>query len=55
MPKITARRLFDDDKPDGYLESFREYTENNQEAVEWFLENHKQIQRIINFYNSGGF
>ncbi len=43
MPKVFARRPYEDDKPGGYLEGFRDYVNNNAPAVEWFLEHHKQI------------
>ncbi len=43
MPAVLPRRPYEDHKPKGYLESFNDYAANNQAAVEWFLENHKQI------------
>lgn len=30
-----------------YLESFNDWVNVNQESVEWFLENHKEIQHAI--------
>lgn len=36
-PKVIPRRPLDDDKPRGYLESDRDWVENNLEAVLWLL------------------
>lgn len=38
--KINPRRPLDDDEPDGYLESDRDWVDNNFDAVIEFLENH---------------
>lgn len=48
MPKVNARRPYDDDFPDGYLESLNCWYHNNEEAVEWFLENAERIRSILN-------
>ncbi|MFW9871715.1 MAG: hypothetical protein ACFFG0_01345 [Candidatus Thorarchaeota archaeon] len=37
-PKIKKRRPLDDDNPDGYQESDKDFVENNINAVLWFLE-----------------
>jgi len=39
-PKHIPRRPYEDDKPDGYLESDRDYFENNSELILALLENH---------------
>lgn len=44
MPKVSPRRPLDDDKPDGYLESDRDYVQNNMEAAVWFLDNRDALQ-----------
>lgn len=36
--KVEPRRLFDDTKPDGYLESDRDYVMNNLELAVWLLD-----------------
>jgi hypothetical protein len=38
MPAVPARRPYDDDQPDGYLESLNDWSANCLAAVEWFLE-----------------
>lgn len=38
LPDVCARRPFDDGDHDGYQESIRDWSENNNLAVEWFLE-----------------
>jgi len=48
VPRVYKRRPYEDDKPGGYLEGFTDYASNNQPAVEWFLENHRQIKEVIN-------
>ncbi len=48
MPAVSPRRPFDNDKPNGYLESFRDYTDNNVEAVTWFLEHAAVIRARLN-------
>jgi hypothetical protein len=35
---LTPRRLYDDNEPDGYLESDLDYLENNLEATRVFFE-----------------
>lgn len=47
MPIVNTRRPFDDDKPDGYLESLNDWYHNNEEAVEWFLTNAEAIRKAI--------
>jgi hypothetical protein len=47
MPKVQPQRLYEDDKPNGYLESFRDWAENNQDAVTWFLDNAEEINKIL--------
>ena len=47
MPPVTARRPWDDDKPDGYLEGDCEWFENNRDACSWFLENADAIRALL--------
>ena len=48
FPKVVSRQLFDDDKPNGYLESLNDWVDNNTEAVDWFSENHKELRKRWN-------
>ena len=43
IPKIIPRRPFEDEKPDGYLESDQDFVKNNFDACVWFLENHEKL------------
>lgn len=45
--KVIPRRPYDDRRPDGYLESIRDWAMNNSEAVEWFLENAEAIRTVL--------
>ena len=45
--KVIPRRPYDDRRPDGYLESLRDWATNNSEAVEWFLENAEAIRTVL--------
>lgn len=45
MPIPYERRAYDD-KPGGYLESDRDYFENNRWACRWFLENAKNLKTL---------
>jgi hypothetical protein len=47
MPETVDRRPFDDDEPDGYLESDTDWAQNNWEAVRWFADNHAAIRAAI--------
>lgn len=48
MPRIKERRPYDYEKfADGYMESDRDFVENNFEAVVWFLENHEKIKKVL--------
>jgi hypothetical protein len=47
MPKVNPRRPYDDAKPDGYLESLNDWYHNNEEAVNWFLENAEAIRAVL--------
>lgn len=47
MPKTKPRRLYEDHKPGGYLESFQDYADNNHDAVEWFLEHADEIRKRL--------
>ncbi len=47
MPKVSHRRPYDDDEPDGYLESDDDWFRNNREAIVWFLENAGAIRRTL--------
>ncbi len=40
---ISPRQLFDDDEPDGYMESDGEFMERNRFAAVWMLENASQL------------
>ena len=44
LPKFKKRRLFEDDKPDGYLESDKDFVDNNFDAAVWLLENAHRLQ-----------
>ena len=46
IPPTVERRPFDDDKPDGYMESDRDYIENNTEAAVWFLEHAATLREM---------
>ena len=47
IPEVISRRPYDDDLPDGYLESDNDFIENNKEAVIWFLENRNLLNLAI--------
>jgi hypothetical protein len=47
MPEVKERRLLQDDEPDGYRESDRDFAMNNRDAVVWFLENHAAIRAAL--------
>lgn len=47
MPPVIERRPLDDDDPDGYAESDRDWFENNRDAVLWFLDNHKEVRFAV--------
>lgn len=47
MPKVVPQRPYEDDKPDGYLESLRDWAMNNEDAVRWFLENAETIRERL--------
>jgi hypothetical protein len=47
MPKVTPRRPYVDDKPDGYLESDNDFMENNADACCWFLANAEAIRNRL--------
>lgn len=47
FPEIKERELWDDDEPDGYLESDIDWMKNNWEACIWFLENHAKIRDLM--------
>ena len=38
LEEFNHRRPFDDDNPDGYLESDKDFIRNNEELCVWFLE-----------------
>ena len=48
MPAVNPRRPYDDEKPEGYLESLDDWIDNNKEAIEWFLENAEKIRAVLN-------
>jgi hypothetical protein len=47
IPPVTPRRSYIDEEPDGYLESDRDFMENNREAVIWFLEHHETLRDVL--------
>ena len=47
MPAVAPRQPFDDRKPKGYQESLNDWYHNNEEAVEWFLENAPKIRKAL--------
>lgn len=47
MPPTKDRRPYDDEDPDGYLEGNNDWTENNNEAVEWLADNHAAIRLAL--------
>lgn len=47
MPTVYARRPYEDDKPGGYQESFRDWAANNCDAVTWFLQNADAIKAYL--------
>lgn len=48
MPAVNPRRPWDDEEPEGYLESLNDWIANgNLEAVEWFLENSEAIRAML--------
>jgi hypothetical protein len=48
MPEVSPRRPYEDHRPNGYLESDRDYFENNADACLWFLENADAIRHALN-------
>lgn len=50
MPELKCRRPYNDRKPDGYLESTRDYCDNNSDAVRWLEENEPAIRTACNAY-----
>lgn len=47
MPAVNARRPFEDDKPDGYLESDDDLIRNNKEAAVWLLEHAEELRSAL--------
>lgn len=47
MPRVNPRRPYNDDQPDGYLENLNDWYHNNEEAVQWFLENAETLKTLI--------
>lgn len=47
IPRVQARRPYDDDRPSGYVEGDRDYMENNLDACVWFLDNHKAVRAAL--------
>jgi hypothetical protein len=43
LPEIEPRRPYDDEHPDGYLESDQAFLKNNNDAAVWFLENRNRL------------
>lgn len=47
MPAVKARRPFEDDQPDGYLESDDDLIRSNKEAAVWLLEHAEEIRSAL--------
>ena len=47
FPEVSPRGLYDDDEPEGYLESDRDFVANNLAAAVWFLEHAAAIRAAI--------
>lgn len=47
IPRVQKRRPYIDEEPDGYLESDRDFMENNRDAVIWFLEHRDEIAKKL--------
>lgn len=47
MPPTVDRRPYEDDEPDGYVESDTDWARNNWEAVRWLADNHKEIRAAL--------
>lgn len=47
IPPVIPRRLYEDQIPGGYMESDRDYMENNRDACIWFLDNATELKREL--------
>ncbi len=45
-PKVEPRELFDDEYPEGYMESDNDFIRHNVEAAVWLLENELKKEKI---------
>lgn len=45
-PEIEERLPFDENKPEEYLESDRDWLDHNPEIVEWLIEHKKQVAAL---------
>lgn len=50
FPILNPRRPLDDEHPDGYAESDRDYVENNLDAAVWLLDNCAELSRQLYFW-----
>lgn len=48
IPNVNPRRPLDDEHPDHYLESDRDWVENNWAYVMWAMENEQLIRNSLN-------
>lgn len=47
MPPTEDRQPWDDDKPNGYLETDLDWVERNGDALTWLIDNHKEIRAAL--------
>lgn len=47
MPRIIPPRPAEDDKPDLYEESDRDWMDNNRDFVKWLRQNYKRLNNAI--------
>lgn len=47
MPPTDDRRPFDEGEFGGYLENNRDWSDRNSEAVDWLIDNHEAIRKLV--------
>lgn len=47
MPEMDDRQPWDDDEPDGYLESDLDWARRNPEALDWLISNRTAIRSAL--------
>ena len=47
FPEVEDRELWDNNEPDGYMESDSDFVIHNMEAAVWFLENAETIKKLL--------